>query len=676
MKRFVFIIGGCLLVLSGCVKDFDAETYNKQKNEAKIVANANRIFGDIDPVQDWNSITTGTISVTADAALNDIVKVQILTESPFLNNNAKVLAEADAQQGQTVTLNYQAPNVYEKLVAACVDNKGRYYIQVFNIGEQSVSFQQASGSRSMRAASSEAPSFTSLKLRAPRWTFNALRAQQGATCTIGDNTYTYTYTEWANSNWNDQIWEVADGQTFDGGWQLDSEKNKGHIFRNIDGFAPGEEENVETILNSIFYKYANDAYSTSGKKNNARTIRESKNVILNNNYVYADGTNPVTLIPIRGYNTEFKYDNIFYYYYKESEIPSGMSEVDFIKSLPKFKAIQVERVQTTPESTAGTIYRRQEFLLPFYKGTPVEGVNEASAIIPRGYKIGFLCMKHALNNYNYNVKNHGCVYGDGRLNYEVNHIKGHFLTAMDKTIGGGTKEGMQFTDPRIAMFKANNKIYMSFEEGADCSFSDLVLEVGGGVEELEDEEPEIEAEAYTMCFEDRPAVADYDLNDVVLRCIRIDNTTLELSLIATGANDNVYIHGATGWEWNDQEAHAIFGVITKEGGNRFVNTENGSDPIDVKSSYVTINEGVTIPQYLKNIYIENRTTGKEIHVSKQGEPPYAIIVPQDFQYPMEHTCITEAYAKFLEWAQNANKDKNWYVFEEADKIFPSLFKKE
>ena len=253
-------------------------------------------------------------------------------------------------------------------------------------------------------------------------------------------------------------------------------------------------------------------------------------------------------------------------------------------------------------------------------------------------------------------------------------IKGHFLTAMDKTIGGGTKEGMQFTDPRIAMFKANNKIYMSFEEGADCSFSDLVLEVGGGVEELEDEEPEIEAEAYTMCFEDRPAVADYDLNDVVLRCIRIDNTTLELSLVATGANDNVYIHGATGWEWNDQEAHAIFGVITKEGGNRFVNTENGSDPIDVKSSYVTINEGVTIPQYLKNIYIENRTTGKEIHVSKQGEPPYAIIVPQDFQYPMEHTCITEAYAKFLEWAQNANKDKDWYVFEDANQVFPSLFK--
>ena len=234
---------------------------------------------------------------------------------------------------------------------------------------------------------------------------------------------------------------------------------------------------------------------------------------------------------------------------------------------------------------------------------------------------------------------------------------------------------MQFDDPRMAMFTANNKTYICVEDGADCNFSDIVLEIGGGVDQLE-EEPEVMTEAYTMCFEDRLETADYDLNDVVLRCRRIDNTTLELSLVATGANDNVYIHGATGWEWNDQEAHAIFGVITKEGGNRFVNTENGSDPTDVKSSYVTINEGVTIPQYLKNIYIENRTTGKEIRLSKQGEPPYAIIVPQDFQYPMEHTRITEAYAKFLEWAQNANKDKDWYVFEEADKIFPSLFKKE
>ena len=669
MKRFVFIIGGCLLVLSSCVKDFDAETYNKQKNEAKIVANANRIFGDIDPVQDWNSIATGTISVTVDATLNDIVKVQILTESPFLNDNAKVLAEADVKQGKTVSLSYDAPNAYKKLIAACVNSKGHYHIQVFNTGDQSVNFQQVSGSRAMRASKSDAPSFTTLKLNAPHWSLNALRAQQGATCKISGTTYTV----WANSNWNDQMWDFADNQTFDGGWTLDSNQNIGHIYRNIDGFAPGEKENIEIILNSLFFKKANDNYSTFGKKNNARIIRKSPYVTQNNNCVYSDGINPITLIPIQSYNTEFKLDRIFYYFYKPSEVPAGMSEVDYIKSLPKFKAIQVERVQSSTDGDNGTLYRKQEFLLPYIKGTPQEGVNEASAIFPKGYKIGFLCQKNKEGDYNYGDNLHGCVYADGRLNVEVNHIKGHFLSAIDKTLGGNTKEGMQFDDPRMAMFTANNKTYICVEDGADCNFSDIVLEIGGGVDQLE-EEPEVLTEAYTMCFEDRLETADYDLNDVVLRCSRVDNTTLELTLVATGANDNVYIHGAEGCEFNDQEVHAIFGIITTEKSNRFVNTEIGGTECAPVSSKVTVSEGVTIPQYLKNIYIENRSTGKEIRIPKQGEPPYAIIVPQDFEYPMEHTRITEAYGKFLEWARNANQDKDWYVFEDANQIFPSLFK--
>ena len=669
MKRFVFIIGGCLLVLSSCVKDFDAETYNKQKNEAKIVANANRIFGDIDPVQDWNSIATGTISVTVDATLNDIVKVQILTESPFLNDNAKVLAEADVKQGKTVSLSYDAPNAYKKLIAACVNSKGHYHIQVFNTGDQSVNFQQVSGSRAMRASKSDAPSFTTLKLNAPHWSLNALRAQQGATCKISGTTYTV----WANSNWNDQMWDFADNQTFDGGWTLDSNQNIGHIYRNIDGFAPGEKENIEIILNSLFFKKANDNYSTFGKKNNARIIRKSPYVTQNNNCVYSDGINPITLIPIQSYNTEFKLDRIFYYFYKPSEVPAGMSEVDYIKSLPKFKAIQVERVQSSTDGGNGTLYRKQEFLLPYIKGTPQEGVNEASAIFPKGYKIGFLCQKNKEGDYNYGDNLHGCVYADGRLNVEVNHIKGHFLSAIDKTLGGNTKEGMQFDDPRMAMFTANNKTYICVEDGADCNFSDIVLEIGGGVDQLE-EEPEVLTEAYTMCFEDRLETADYDLNDVVLRCSRVDNTTLELTLVATGANDNVYIHGAEGCEFNDQEVHAIFGIITTEKSNRFVNTEIGGTECAPVSSKVTVSEGVTIPQYLKNIYIENRSTGKEIRIPKQGEPPYAIIVPQDFEYPMEHTRITEAYGKFLEWARNANQDKDWYVFEDANQIFPSLFK--
>ena len=42
---------------------------------------------------------------------------------------------------------------------------------------------------------------------------------------------------------------------------------------------------------------------------------------------------------------------------------------------------------------------------------------------------------------------------------------------------------------------------------------------------------------------------------------------------------------------------------------------------------------------------------------------------------MERQTITVAYSAFIKWAQNVNESANWYLFEDADKIFASLFKK-
>lgn len=93
------------------------------------------------------------------------------------------------------------------------------------------------------------------------------------------------------------------------------------------------------------------------------------------------------------------------------------------------------------------------------------------------------------------------------------------------------------------------------------------------------------------------------------------------------------------------------------------------------SDFVTVPEGTTIPQYLKGISIENKATGETIKVAQKGEPPFAIIVPQEFDYPLERQTITVAYSAFIKWAQNVNESANWYLFEDADKIFPSFFKK-
>ncbi len=668
-KKFLFMLLGAATIVSCNKLDLDidgARQAEEAKEAQEVKKNAEDIFGKIDPKQDWNSINSGTVSVTANANLSDIVKVQILTESPLLNTDAKVLAEATATNGQTVTLNYDAPNVYEQLIAACINNKGVYHIQVFDVNQSSVKFSNTTASATPRRASaSEAPTITSIKLKAPQKSFNTLRTEAGDNCIIKDDKGNeIKYTVWMNSGWSDEMWEPADGQAFDNGWHMDTDKNKAAIFRDLTtGFPEGEEARVKKFINDYTYKY-----SSGKKKNNITNVRNSKYFKQNSNYVYSNGADPITLIPIQAYTDEFKMNHIFYYYYKTSEIPAGMDEVAYIKTLPKYKAIQIERIQDGADSKSGKLFHNKEFLLPYYTNAPKEDENEASAIFPPGYKIGFLNMKHENGKYQIDNCKYGCVYGDGRLNYEVNHIKGHYLSAMDKSIGGLVDGGMTWTDPRIAMFTVNDKTYMCFEEGADCNFSDMVFEISGA--EMVQETPEPEVQVHTMCFEDRPNTADYDLNDVVLHCTRVNATTLTLTLAATGANDDVVIHGATGWKYNDTEVHAAFGATeADENGNRFINTVKGGVTMNPVSANVTVPEGLSIPDFLAGIFIVNNTTGKLIKKAVAGDPPYAIIVPGIFKYPLERVCINNAYLKFKSWAQDMTSDKSWYTDFVKDKVY-------
>ena len=75
-----------LLAFSSCAKEFNYDPTEDIKENAEI------IFGIIDPNQDWRTTNSGTVTVTANADLDDIVKVQILTESPFFNPDATILA--------------------------------------------------------------------------------------------------------------------------------------------------------------------------------------------------------------------------------------------------------------------------------------------------------------------------------------------------------------------------------------------------------------------------------------------------------------------------------------------------------------------------------------------------------------------------------------------------------
>ena len=667
----------CSLVLAGCTKmpEYVEQDEYRSLTPEEIEANVINVFGTtFDPNQDWSTTVNNSVTITANANLENIVKVQILTESPFFNEDAKVLNEIAAKNGETVELYYDAPSNYEQLIAACVNDKNVYYIQVFNVGQKTVSF--SSSTASTRGTASSARNNPSIKLKAPMYSFNARRAQQGDVCKIKDDTgKEVEYTVWKNSGWeNEMMWEPADGNTFENDWKMDFDKDKniGHIYRDVSGFADGELNNIKTIVNAFLNKKPkNGDYSTNSKSNNIKKVRSSINFTMNNNYVYTDGVNPVTLIPIQIYTTEFKKNRIYYYYFKPQDVPAGMDEADYIKTLPKYKAIHVEKVCSTNDANNGVYFRNKEFLLPYYKETPHEGENEVSAIFPPGYKIGFLNMK-VDGDYNINKCLNGCTYGDGRLNYEVNHIWGHYNSAMDSSLPEmagrqvgkySTQEGMQWTDPRIAIFTANNKTYMCFEDGADCNFCDMIIEIGSGTEQL-DENQEVGNCTYTYCFEDRED-GDYDMNDVVIKAMRIDNTHIKYSLEACGAYDELYLRNIEGSVLNGgTEIHAMFGVSTET----FVNT-NGSNRLEPIQETIVVNPNFSLANPDQQVYIYNKTFNRNIYLSKKGEDPHGIMIPYDYKYPLEKTHIQTAYKEFLEWGKNASTNNTWYLNPETGEVY-------
>ena len=639
MKKLYFLAVS-VLALASCshdLGDYERDAYPTLTKE-QIKQNVQEVFGTtFDSNHDWNLTTTGKVTITANADLDNIVKVQILTESPFLNEDAKVLNETAVKKGDIVELSYDAPNTIDELIAACVDNNGNYYIQVFNVGQSSVSFPTAKA-KTRAAINDELPSNTTLTLGFSKKSFNAERASAGEKCTINK----IDYTVWHNSHWeNDMLWELAENNTFDkGGWGKSVNRD---ICRAIDGFSSEEEKkNVTFMINSYLPKQGGEN-QINKRSNNLKKIRESANFSQNNNYLYTDGKNPVSIIPIMINTTDFRKNTLYYYYYNPKNIPAGMDEVEYIKSLPKFKAVNVKASIDDDDKKVGKIVREKEYLLPYYGDSPTLGSNEILYIFPAGYKIGFLNRKKG------NEVENGCVYGDGRLNFEVNHIEGHYNSAI-KDIG------MTYTDPRIAIFTANKKTYMCFEDGSDCTFCDMVFEIVSGTEQI-DENIEVGSCTYTYCFEDRQN-GDYDMNDVVIKAKRIDETHIMYSLEACGAHDELYLRNINGKVLNGNvEIHQLFNVSTET----FVNTEKGKRISPVQETIV-VHPNFSLANPDQQVYIYNKTTNKNIFLSNTGDPdPHAIVIPYDYLYPLERDNISKAYQDFVNWAKTRESHHSWYV---------------
>lgn len=389
------------------------------------------------------------------------------------------------------------------------------------------------------------------------------------------------------------------------------------------------------------------SYFKNGRKYNNLPLVQQTGYYNANAYPFTTGDEPILVSPVYkndgGYQ-EIENSDLYYYYYKEENVQGDI--VEYLENLPKYKAIQFnECINGDDVIKKGTAYA----LVYWGDGIPSDDAV-GSYIFPKGYKIGF--MVRAMCPLE-NKKKTGELYGDGRLNNYINfYDKCNFKSSNLGTDG-----------PRICWMTVNGKMLLCFESGTDRDFNDIILEVEGGVEPIIII-PDIEDNYYTFCFEDTE-LGDYDMNDVVIKATRTDETTVEWKVVACGAYDELKIMNINGKTINSNtEVHKMFGVANGE----YINTVVGQN-IPIVSEKIKVNKNFSFLDEATQPYIYDITTNKTIKLSKKGEDPHGIMIPCNFAYPLERTCIKDAYSLFNNWGENPITSTDWYKHPTMGKTF-------
>jgi hypothetical protein len=180
---------------------------------------------------------------------------------------------------------------------------------------------------------------------------------------------------------------------------------------------------------------------------------------------------------------------------------------------------------------------------------------------------------------------------------------------------------------------------------------------------------EINNNVYTFCFEDRD-LGDYDMNDVVIKAERLNISQVKYTVVACGAYDELYLRNINGQTLNTTtEIHALFGVTNL---STFINTQ--SKNYDSVSEIVTVDPSFSFTDFSKQIYIYNKTQDYDVKMAQKGEDPHGIMIPCDFKYPIEKTCIKDAYKQFNNWGENPINSTDWYLYPEDGKTMNAFVK--
>ena len=633
MKKglFIFTIGA--LVLTGCssqdgIEQAPAQQEQKQdQSKDQVADNVKNVFGvTFDPNQDWCTTTSGTVAIkgipdgATSVQLFALISKEVKNDDNQTETETSLLKLNEATNvGSTVNLVYDAPKDHQAIYAAAVVNGYRMMKQVKN----GVADFSGKNRAAVRRRAAVAPDYSSMTLFEDS-TFESFASQRG----------------WLPGQ---KLYGMS-GAAYEA-WKQAAE--------------PYSAEYTQLFRDLIF------SYFKNGRQyNNLPLVMESK-LVNDKVYPVTTGAEPIIISPVyksdkaQTYGNEIYNSDLYYYYFKEEALTDyiaknpGKTEADFLNALPKYKAIPFNQHFGSDEDDV--IDKRFSYSL-IYWGDGEPDYNRVGQPFPAGYKIGFMVRaKTVYKESNGQIRKQGELYGDGRLNNEINNYsKCNFTSSKLPTDG-----------PRACWLNVEDRLFLAFESGTDADFNDIIMEVEGGIDPISFI-PEFERDFYTFCFEDRE-IGDYDMNDVVIKATRINQTTVEYSIVACGAYDQLQVRNVNGAKIKDDaEIHALFGVSA----NTFINTQKGATAYEAVTDQVTVSKDFSFLNAATQPYIHNVTMNKDVKLSQKGEDPHGIMIPYDFRWPLEKVCIKDAYLRFNEWGQDSRiNSTDWYKYPVEGKVY-------
>ncbi len=632
MKKIsLFFAVTCLLALVSCSKETDI--YNAEAvNDAAVKANVEKVFGiTFDPNHDWKTITSGELTIITDATVQ---KVQLLVKVKDIYEDApsyvttytmKKLNEAVVNGQGSIKMSYDAPKENMGLYVAFITTEGNVFKKVEG---NTVSIADATQARATRALST------------------------GYTLPLGEFRIAEAIESYANQR------EWVNGEMLYGLSDADYDRLKMS--------SPDYTQSFKETFRSYVFSY----FKNGRNYNNLPKVQDS-GIYNAKVYPITTGDEPIIVTPAYKCDNPAKWkiyevweSDLYYYYYKDSDIPGTTKKdtVDFFNSLPKYKALPFNKA-FVDKNEDDVIGKHGSFALLYFGDSKTPEIGTVGTFqFPKGYKIGFMIRA---NTPDLGGKMQGELYGDGRLNANINQDTHYNFSSSQ----------LGEEDPRATWLNVNKKMMLTWESGTDADFNDIILDVEGGIEGILPP-PVFEPNVFTYCFEDTDQ-GDYDMNDVVIKAYRINETTIEYNIMACGAYDALYIKNlqydrtSDSRDLDNTEVHTLFGY--EEGDTKhFINTTGiDFEPVIFTRTVSKEFKLATEPKSTQP-YIHNASTGKDVHLAEEGDAPHGIMVAYDFCYPRERVCIKDAFPLFNNWGTNPINSTWWYMYPDQQYIIKNV----